>query len=279
MRLDRLDAHEVPDLVDLVGERLDLEDVGIALVELGIDHRLDAARARRHHGDAVGEIDRLLHVMGHEDDGLGCALPDAQQLRLHQASGLGVESAERLVHQQDLGIECERARNGGALLHTTRQLRGITVLEAAEPDQIDEGLRALLALLAGKPHALEAVEHVGAHRLPGEQREVLKHDAAVGTGRSDRLAFDHDLAGLGGKEAADEIEQRRLAATGRTQQGDELARVDAERDVFERAHSPSGGRTIEVAHAIDDDLRAVTHGHSRSAAHDWPPTMSLSSAP
>src|SRR5712671_3130950 len=69
LRLDRLDAHQVPDLVDLLDERLGLEDLGIVLVELGVDDRLDAAGTRRHDRDAVGEIDRLLHVVGYEDHG------------------------------------------------------------------------------------------------------------------------------------------------------------------------------------------------------------------
>ncbi|HJX22670.1 MAG TPA: hypothetical protein VJ454_16865, partial [Steroidobacteraceae bacterium] len=117
--------------------------------------------------------------MGHEDHGLGRALPDAEQFGLHQAAGLGVERAERLVHQQDFRIEGERACDRGALLHAAGQLRGVTVLETGKPDKIDEGLRALLALGARQPHALEAIEDIGAHGLPGEQRKMLEDDAAV----------------------------------------------------------------------------------------------------
>ena len=123
LRLDRLVAHQVPELVDLVDEALGLEHAGIVLVELGVDDGLDAAGPRRHHRDAVGEIDRLLHVVGDEDHGLRRALPDAEQLRLHQVPGLRVERAERLVHQQDARIEGERAGERGALLHAAGELR------------------------------------------------------------------------------------------------------------------------------------------------------------
>jgi len=99
LRFDRFDAHQIPDLVDLVGEAFVPEDRGVALVELGVDDRLDAARSRGHHRHPVGEIDRLLHVVGHEYHRLGRALPDAEQLGLHEAAGLGIERAERLVHQ------------------------------------------------------------------------------------------------------------------------------------------------------------------------------------
>jgi hypothetical protein len=49
-------------------------------------------------------------------------LPDAQELALHQAAGLRIERAERLVHQQNLGIESECPRDRGALLHASREL-------------------------------------------------------------------------------------------------------------------------------------------------------------
>src|SRR5262249_26742495 len=256
---DRLDANQVPDLVDLVDEALVLEDRGIALVEFGIDDRLDAPWPRRHDRHAIREIDCLLHVVGHEDHGLRRALPDAQQFGLHEAAGLGVERAERLVHQQDLRIEGERARNRGALPHAARQLRGVAVLEAIEPDQVDEGLRPLLAFLPRKSHSLQAVEHIAAHCLPRKQREMLKDDAAIRAGRGDRLALDEDRAGLRREETADEIEQRRLAAAGGSEQRYELTRADVERDLLEREHRPAGRRAIAMAHAIDDDLR-LRHG-------------------
>ena len=47
--------------------------------------------------------------MGDEDHGFGAAPPDAQQLALHQPPGLGIERAERLVHQKDLGFDGVRA--------------------------------------------------------------------------------------------------------------------------------------------------------------------------
>ena len=255
LRLDRLVAHQVPDFVDLVDEGLGLEKLRVVLVEPGLDDRLDAARPRRHHRHAVGEIDRLLHVVGDEDHGLGRALPDAEELRLHQAARLRIERAERLVHQQDFRIEGERARERGALLHAAGELRGIAVLETLQPDQIDERLRALLALRARQPLPLEAVENVGAHRLPREQREMLEHDAAVGPGPGDRLAVDQDLAGLGREKAADEIEQRRLAAARGAEQRDEFPLAHVERHVVERQHRPAARRPVGVAHALDDDLR------------------------
>ena len=46
----------------------------------------------------------------------------ADELLLHDDAGLRVERAERLVHQQHLGIEHIGARDGDALLHAARKL-------------------------------------------------------------------------------------------------------------------------------------------------------------
>src|SRR6516225_6174649 len=51
-----------------------------------------------------------------------------------------------------------KAGERSALAHPARKLRRIAVIEDAQPDQIDEGLRPLLASLAREAHALQAVE-------------------------------------------------------------------------------------------------------------------------
>ena len=84
---------------------------------------------------------------------------------------------------------------------------------------------------------------------------MLEHDAAVGAGAGDRLAVDADGAGLDRQEAADQIEQRRLAAAGGPEQRDEFAVADFERHLVERQHLAPARRTIDVADAVDDDLR------------------------
>jgi hypothetical protein len=55
--------------------------------------------------------------VGDKDDGLARLLPDREQLLLEEASRLLVERTERLVHEQDLGVDRERAGESHALLH------------------------------------------------------------------------------------------------------------------------------------------------------------------
>src|SRR4051794_36146866 len=88
---------------------------------------------------------------------------------------------------------------------------------------------------------------------------MLEDDAAIRTRRAHGGTLDENLAGFGGEEATNEIQQRRLAAAGRPQQRNEFAGTHIERDVLECEHRPPTGRSIEVAHACNDDLR-LHHG-------------------
>ena len=69
--------------------------------QIDSDHVDDAARSRRHHHHAVGQIDRLGNAVGHQQNGLAALAPDALQLFVHALARHRVERAERLVHQQE----------------------------------------------------------------------------------------------------------------------------------------------------------------------------------
>ena len=71
---------------------------------------LDAAGRGADHDDAVGRNTASSTLWVTKTTVLRVAVPDAQQLDLHQLAGLRVERAEGLVHQQDVGLDGERAR-------------------------------------------------------------------------------------------------------------------------------------------------------------------------
>ena len=75
--------------------------------------------------------------MGDEQDGDRDGLPDFQDQLLQDGAGERVDRAERLVHQQHVGLADQRARDADALLHAAGELIGIIVLVAVEPDQTD----------------------------------------------------------------------------------------------------------------------------------------------
>src|SRR3546814_16439563 len=78
-------------------------------------------------------------------DGLAGALPEAQKLLVEVVAGDLVEGAERLVHQQQLGLERQRAGDGDALLHAAGKLPGKFLLEALEVHQVEVARRPFFA--------------------------------------------------------------------------------------------------------------------------------------
>ena len=64
--------------------------------------------------------------------------PDALQLEVEPLAGHLVERAERLVEQQHLRLDHQRPGDGDPLAHAARELRGPGLLEALEPDELDE---------------------------------------------------------------------------------------------------------------------------------------------
>src|SRR5262245_55216199 len=78
-------------------------------------HVMDAAhrrwRAARHHHDTIGEEQGLVHVVSHHEDRLLLGLPQLHQLVLQLHPRERVEQRERLVQQQQAGLESEGARD------------------------------------------------------------------------------------------------------------------------------------------------------------------------
>ena len=78
----------------------------------------------REHDDAVGQVDRLVDVVGHEQHGHAVLLADPQDEVLQVAARLRVDRGEQLVHEQDLRLVGERPRDRHPLLHAARELHG-----------------------------------------------------------------------------------------------------------------------------------------------------------
>ena len=176
-----------------------------------------------------------------------------RQLRLQHVARLRVERAERLVHEQDVGLERERARQRHALPHAAGQLVHPGAREAPTSRRARDILDARLALAARHAQLLHAEGDVVGDAQPGEERRVLEHDAAIGAGPAHALAADTHLALVGALEAGDEVEQRRLAAPRRADQADELAVVDGERHLAQRRGHAARGRFEALCDAADFD--------------------------
>ena len=97
---------------------------------------------RGEHGDAVGQEGGLAQAVGDEDDGLVGPGQQHREVLAEDHPGLLVERAERLVHQQNAGLEAERAGQGRALAHAAGELAGIVLREVLEPDGFERSVRA-----------------------------------------------------------------------------------------------------------------------------------------
>ena len=104
---------------------------------------------------------------------------NSQQLHVEVVAHDLVERAERLVHQQQIGVEGERPGDRGALLHAARQLPGIFLLEALQVDELERALDARLLVRRPNAHDLQRQRDVALDGAPRKQRRRLE-DVAVG---------------------------------------------------------------------------------------------------
>ena len=105
--------------------------------EIDLEILLHPARPGGHQDDAVGKGQRLAEIVGHEQHGLARVLPEIEQHRMHVELGVGIERAERLVHQQDFRLRDQGAHQRHALAHAARQRRRIEAAEAVEAGLVD----------------------------------------------------------------------------------------------------------------------------------------------
>ena len=144
---------------------------------------------------------------------------------------------KRLVEQEERRRGRERPGQRDALLLAARELRRVLVLVTGEPHE-----RQQLVDTAGDGaglHAtrLEAVGDVPTDGQVREERVGLEDDAVVAQGRrqaGDVAAGHAHRARVLALEPSDDPQQRGLAAAGWTEEADEFAGADGERDVPQR---------------------------------------------
>src|SRR5262249_15638768 len=114
------------------------------------------------------------------------------------------------------------------------KLMRIMLGEAGKTDELDERSGAAAEVVLGRAALeLEPIADVALDRVPGEERVLLEHHGAIGTGRSDQLAVDADFAAVGFGQTVDSIQEGRLAAAAGADDGNELAFEDGEVDAVQ----------------------------------------------
>jgi hypothetical protein len=167
-----------------------------------------------------------------------------QQLVLDVAARQRIERAERLVEQQHLRLDRERARDADALFHPARKLGGLLVLGSGESDEVEIALAGCVdhGAVGARPARPDRELDVFPRGEPWHQRMSLENDAAV-QARAGHLALVHEhQAGACLIQTREYVEDRRFAATGVTDDADELAFADGKIDVLEHRYRLAAAR-------------------------------------
>ena len=211
--------------------------------------------------------------MGHHDDRV-VALELTHEL-LDLCRGDGIKGARRLVHEQHLGLNGQGARDAQTLLLATRQTQGVllqAILELVPNGGLTQGLLhdAVEFLAVADAMGARAKGHVvvDAH---GEGVGLLEHHAHAAA----QLGGGHAVIGIVVVErdlaldaaalnevvhAVERLEQGRLAAARRADEGRHLVGREVEVDVLERMEV-----AVVQVETLDAHLRwHGCHGNGRA---------------
>ncbi len=204
--------------------------------------------AQQEEGRLIADTRGLLHVVGDDDDGVILFQLRGQLLDLGRRDG--VQGAGRLIHQQDLGLNGQGARNAEALLLAARHAQGALV--QAVLDLVPDGRAA-----QGSFHDLIQLrfiaDTVGARAVGdvvvdghGEGVRLLEHhaDAAAQDGDLhlvlvDVHAVEPDIARDAAARhkvvhAVQGLQKGGLAAAGGADERGDLPLAHVQRDTFQR---------------------------------------------
>ena len=233
-------------LFDAPGDRVGAPDE----LEHGSRHRcaidgfrgvdlLDPAVAHHHH--AVGQLQRLLLVVGHEQHrllGLFVQSPQpAPQLDAH----LRIERTERFVEQEHARVDRQCTRQRDTLLLPARQLVGIAVAVFGQLHQrqqlVDPPADGRLVGTTRPRTAAQAERHVAGDVHVLEERVMLEDEADVAFAQAQPgrvVVAEHHVAAVRVQQPCDDPQQRGLAGAGGAEQRDEFSRCDVQVDVVQR---------------------------------------------
>ena len=186
------------------------DEIGVA-EEVGDRERLrllvDGARSRVLHDaavvqdrDDVGERQRLVLVVGHEDDRRAERCEQLLDLGAQAVAQARVERGERLVEQDQARLRRERPGHRDALLLAARELVGPAMAEAAEADQVEQLGHPLPAPAPPRQPEADVLGDVEVR----EEQALLRHVADAPAVRRhvvlavvERLADEHDPPAVG----------------------------------------------------------------------------------
>ena len=172
--------------------------------------------------------------MGDEQERDADAALDGLEFGADLFAKVGIERGERFIEQQDVGFQHQRARQRDALPLAAGELGGTARFLAGELNQIEHVANPVADVIARA--AAQAEFDVVAHREMRKERVVLKdraYIALIGFQMLDAGAVEADFAVGGFFKSGDESQCGGLAASGGTEQREELAAREVQRNAID----------------------------------------------
>ena len=219
----------------------------------------DPAAIEQH--DAIREPLGLLHVVRAVEDG-GARPRQRRDRREDALAGLGIDADGGLVEQEDARLVQDAAGEVEPPAHAAGERRDGLSEAPLEADDLERTTDRRCGGAAGEAvHAREEPQVLrgGQSRIHrGLLRDEAEHTArGAGLGRQ-RMAADRGRPGVGREHGREDRQHRRLAGAVRTEEPDDLARADRERDARERHPA-----AVALDDAVDRD--GSVHGDSIDA--------------
>ena len=188
--------------------------------------------------------------MRDQHDGLVVLLPYPLQFEVQPLARQRIERAERLIHQQYLGIARQRPADARALLHAAGQFVWIFVAKILKAG---DGEQAVDAIVGRRMDAADAQRQadVLAHVHPGQQIGRLKDHADLARRADHRLAAEQQLALAVRVQSGEQPEQRALSAARGADHADELALPYVERHPVQGVYRSTRSRHIGLRDIAD----------------------------
>ena len=144
--------------------------------------------------------------MGDENHGLAGLEPDVFHLRAHSRPHVGIECRKRFIHQDDFGIDGERARYGDTLAFSAGEHGRIFACVAGKADEVQQLARVRLALsgFAAAETKLKAEHDIFERGAPRHQPWRLKHESDFLPGVAGSTPIDRDAPAIRSEQSADD---------------------------------------------------------------------------
>ena len=203
-------------------------------------------------------------MVRHQEDALGrdaAFAPQIEQIVAQGFRGQHVERRKRLVEQQDVGVDDQRAGKTDPLPHAARQFLGIGVFEPVKADQVDRIDRLPPPVRRPDAQRLEAKLDIAEHGQPREQRKALKHHRHAVHRFENRLAAIFDGAVARRHETGENAQKRRFARTRLAEHRDDLAFGQREIEMVEHQPPDMVGRPVGLAQRRGAQQRGLAGDH------------------